>query len=133
MDAGFSCIDNACLFECTKGRTCDTQADAGCLTCGSARSCDTGSSCGTPRIATSAGCTALGVNLHLVPLQGHCGWSVIDTNGDGGLFGEIYRLDDGEYVAHLPALGGTCTGVDTFGHVDRWIISCPLCQYELTL
>ena len=45
----------------------------------------------------------------------------------------VYRLADGSYLGHFPDLGGTCTGTSLFTQVERWMLSCPLCQFELRL
>ena len=133
MDAGFSCVDQTCLFECFSGRTCDTRADAGCLTCGAVRACAPGTGCGfsaAASVLSHNGCpAALPMDLQLAPLPGACGWVV--TSSTGGDFGTLYRLDDGTLLAHFPSLGGTCTGFSQGQQVERWLLSCPACQLEM--
>jgi hypothetical protein len=133
-DAGFSCIDEKCVFECFPGRTCDTADDAGCLTCATGRSCAPATGCNwtaAARVIGDNGCAmSLPSDLMLTPLAGVCGWAVTDA-ATGRALGSIYRLDDGSLLAHLGDLGGTCVGFSQGMQVERWMFSCPACQVEI--
>jgi hypothetical protein len=132
-DGGFSCIDRTCTYECLPNRTCST--DAGCLSCDTGGSCESGASCGqtaAAAIESDNGCPGGLMDLTLTPIAGHCGWTVSDT-ATGRVIGTIYRLQDGTYLAHLDDYGGACTGTSLFTQVERWMFSCPACQFEIRL
>ena len=133
---GYSCIDSACVFECTGGRTCSSAEDAGCLSCGAARACETTVGCNRTAVAvvdSDNGCPgSLPTDLTLTPLVNACGWSVTDTT-TGRTVGTVYQLSDGTYLAHVAELGGTCVGFSLPTQVERWLLSCPACQLELRL
>ncbi|MBL8953010.1 MAG: hypothetical protein JNK82_19690 [Myxococcaceae bacterium] len=135
-DAGYSCIDSECVFECTRGRTCSTAEDAGCLACGAARSCATSPNCNRNAVAaldSDNGCPmSFPSGLTLTPLANACGWTVTET-GTTRTVGTVYQLDDGDFVAHIAELGGTCVGFALASQVERWLLSCPACQLELRL
>lgn len=136
-DGGYSCIDASCVFECGGGRTCSTAEDAGCLRCGAARACEAGPGCNynlTGFIESDNGCPAsLPTQLTLTPLgNGTCGWTLTET-ATGRTLGTVYRLSDGTYLAHLAELGGTCVGFSLSTQVERWLVSCPACQFEVRL
>lgn len=137
-DAGFSCIDRRCVYDCEPDRTCNTSGpDAGCLTCsGAGTSCQAGpAGCGTSRTAVidaTNGCPGTLMDLTLTPIPGACGWTVTETS-TGRVVGTVYRTENFEYLAYLPELGGTCTGFSLATQVERWLLSCPACQLELRL
>jgi hypothetical protein len=135
-DGGYSCIDSACVFECTGGRTCSTAEDAGCLTCGTSTACETTVGCNRTAVAVidaDNGCPAsLAPDLTLTPLTNACGWTVTET-ATGRTVGTVYQLSGGTYLAHIAELGGTCVGFSLPTQVERWLVSCPACQLELRL
>lgn len=131
-DAGFSCIDQRCVFDCFKGRTCDYDAGPGCLACTSSFSClQTG--CGAMvRQATleaqTPGCGLTFTSLTLTPTGG-CRYTA--TEGTTAV-GTLTQLGAGQYVFTSPTLG-TCVGSSTFGQVERAVLSCEKCQFQLAL
>lgn len=136
VDAGFSCIDTKCVYDCQPDRACTSNADAGCISCaGKATSCQRGPmGCGTTKVATvdtTNGCPGNLMDLTLTPIAGTCGWSIADTNTSRSV-GTVYEVDDG-YLVYIPELGGTCTGFALSTQVERWLLSCPACQLELRL
>ncbi len=135
-DGGYSCLDRTCVYECSGGRTCDTREDAGCLRCGTKRTCEDGPSCNHTKlgsVGTNTACPAsLPAQLSLTPIAGACGWTMTD-NATGRVVGTVFLLSDGTYLAHIPELGGTCTGFSLATQVERWLLSCAACQFELEL
>ena len=48
---------------------------------------------------------------------------------DAGALGEIWKLEDQQYAAYFPALGGWCTGRPAYTGAPRAIINCPSCRF----
>ena len=133
-DAGNSCIDGRCVYECFQGRTCDFDAGTSCLACATppATQC-VQPGCGAMTLQVGVetvgpGCTVGFMNAMLVPL-GNCQWKVTDATGDKGT---ITRLQNGHYVGTFTD-HGTCVGANTFGQVERVVFSCPNCQFQVVL
>ena len=134
-DAGFSCIQERCVFECTKGRSCGFDAGpAPCLSCAlpSSSSCAV-AMCGF--MATMQGqvesstCTVPFTAVMLQPENlGGCSWSVTDATGTRG----VINFVNGQYVGRFAGLG-TCVGVSLFTQVERLVFSCEGCQFVLRL
>jgi hypothetical protein len=136
VDAGFSCIDRVCVYDCQPGRTCDTALDAGCLTCGASRSCSAATTaCNFMQsgvVEADNGCPAgFGPDISLTPIPGDCAWRMTDASGRD--LGTVHRLENGGFVLHVSVLGGTCTGFSLATQVERWLVSCPACQFEMRL
>lgn len=136
-DAGFSCLASRCVYECpmTGGRACSVDQASYCLQCG-----DAGTHC-------PATCTG-GPNLTTASVENgaNCGFAFTEVTitrtasaqcrylltGDAGQnLGELWRLDDGSYLASFPGLGGWCTGRSAFTGLPRSLFQCPACQFGL--
>lgn len=126
--AGWSCIANACLWECNGGRVCDvTQTpDGGCLTCGTPgttcrdRFCADGERIGEIESSTCnlTGSFTIGGNTG-------CRYGV---GGDAGVWGSLEILQGGEILANIGSHGGLCTGTFLPTGLERWVLNCPQCQ-----
>ena len=146
-DAGYSCIEDACVWECPMGgpgRSCSVNQASYCLECGDAgTACPLTANCGAPTTSGSASvepggsCTTWpGTSAPLTAVtlmrtaSAQCRFMVGAPDGGAGL-GELWKLDDGEYVAYFPGLGGWCTGRPAFTGAPRAIFTCPACQFVL--
>lgn len=144
-DAGFSCVQSACLWECpltSAGRTCTVDQGNYCLNCGDAgTACPLSGNCGGPSTTSTAtvepgsACTTWpGTSTPFIDVSlmrtasAQCRYLV---SGAGQNLGELWRLDDGEYLAYFPGFGGWCTGRSAFTGVPRGIFNCPACQFVL--
>lgn len=140
-DAGFSCVERKCLWECPQtgaGRTC--VIDGGCLTCAAQTVCPVNCS-GTGNYATTVaagaactvwpGTTTPFTNVSVMrTASAQCHYTAFQTGGALQL-GDIWRLSNGEYLTWFPAFGGWCTGRSAFTGMPRGIFNCPLCQFVL--
>lgn len=136
---GFSCIDRHCLKECAAPRSCNTDVDAGCVTCftstGSSKACRASLCQGMTaqgRVETSS-CTTWPGTLDAMPgstvqLSGaQCRYAF--QRGNGVQVGTVAELNDGTFLADLPSLGGACTGSRLPTSVERWAFNCDACQF----
>jgi hypothetical protein len=126
--AGWSCVANACLWECNGGRVCDvTQTpDGGCLTCGTPGTTCRDRFCADGlRLADveSSTCNLSGT-IQLIGTG--CRYGV---QGDAGVFGTLELLQGGEILANLGTHGGLCTGTFLPTGLERWVLNCPQCQF----
>jgi hypothetical protein len=146
-DAGFSCVERACVWECPlggAGRTCGVNMGSYCLECGDAgTACPLSGTCGAPSTVGSASvepgstCTTwpgTGIPFTDVTLMrtasAQCRYMISQAAGAQGL-GELWRLDDGSYLTYFPGFGGWCTGRSAFTGAPRSIFNCPKCQFVL--
>lgn len=143
-DAGFSCVQSTCLWECpltTAGRTCTVDQGNYCLNCGDAGSaCPMSNNCpggvaATANVEAGSACTTWPgtstpfTNVSIMrTASAQCRYLI---SGAGQSLGEFWRLDDGEYLAFFPGFGGWCTGRSAFTGVPRGIFNCPSCQFVL--
>jgi hypothetical protein len=144
-DAGFSCVEATCLWECPltgARRSCTVDQGTYCLQCGDAgTACPLSGNCPGPATMSSAtvetGSTCSTWPGTSVPFtdvtlmrtaSAQCRYAV---SGPGQSLGELWRLDDGEYLAYFPGLGGWCTGRSAFTGAPRGIFNCPACQFVL--
>jgi hypothetical protein len=133
-DAGFSCIQQRCVFECTKGRACDFEpAGFACLACATppVTACKS-PSCGAAMIqgqVESSSCNIGITDVLLSPLGTDCTWAMTDVTGARGT---MTRLTNGEYVLQFRN-GSTCVGVSLFTQVERVLFSCENCQFVLRI
>lgn len=143
-DAGYSCVANACLWECPTagaGRSCIVDMGSYCLRCAddAGSACPTSTHCGpttsTAFVAASSTCTTWpGTTIPFESVSimrtasASCRFIVSGANQS---LGEFWRLDDGEYLAYFPGFGGWCTGRSAFTGVPRGIFTCPDCQFGL--
>jgi len=133
-DAGYSCIDRRCVFECRQGRSCTFDAGASCLDCTvpSGTACLTlgcGAAVMQGQVEASTSACQLGfTDLMLVP-QGGCQWEVSDATGARGT---MTHVGSGQYVGQFAGLG-TCVGVSLFTQVERVLFSCEGCQFVLRI
>lgn len=149
-DAGFSCVQNTCLWECpistTAGRSCIVDMGSYCLRCGD----DGGTTCpmsgttacggpvtmGTATVESAGAACATwpGTSLPFTDVDimrtasAQCRYLL---GGAGQSLGEVWKLDGYEYLAFFPGLGGWCTGRSAFTGAPRSIFSCPACQFVL--
>ena len=133
-DAGYSCIDRRCVFECSKGRSCTFDAGASCLDCSvpATTACLT-LGCGAAVMqgqveATTSSCQLGFTDLMLTP-KGGCQWAVSDA---AGAKGTMTHVGSGQYVGQFTGLG-TCVGVSLFTQVERVLFSCEGCQFVLRI
>lgn len=136
-DAGFSCVQSKCVWECplvTAGRTCTVNQGTYCLECGDAGTmCPETTSCTsvgmmTATVESGAACTTFtDVNV----MRGASAQCRYFVNTNTSASGEIWRLPNGEYLAFFPSLGGWCTGRSAFTGAPRSIFNCPGCQFVL--
>ena len=145
-DAGYSCIERTCLWECplsSAARTCIVDQGSYCLRCGDdgGTACPLSGNCGAP-MTTSAASVEPGSSCRTWPGSGilftdvtimrtasaQCRYTI---SGAGRTLGEFWRLDDGEYLAFFPGFGGWCTGRSAFTGAPRGIFNCPSCQFLL--
>lgn len=143
--AGFSCVESTCLWECpltSAGRTCTVDQANYCLRCGDAgTTCPLSNNCavpttiGTATVEPGSACTTWpGTSTPFADVtlmrtaSAQCRYFV---SGAGQSLGELWRLDDGEYLAYFPGFGGWCTGRSAFTGVPRAIFNCPACQFVL--
>jgi hypothetical protein len=123
-DAGFSCIEQRCVFECTQGRSCAFDAGASCLDCTvPAVTACVSTGCGAATMqgqieSVSPGCQPGFTDVMLVP-RGGCQWTVTDATGTKGT---MTHLGSGQYVGQFQGLG-TCVGVSLFTQVERVLFS----------
>ena len=146
-DAGYSCIERTCLWECpigAPGRNCIVDQGSYCLRCGDAgTACPLTTNCGGPStsitasVESGASCTTWpGTNIPFTEVtlmrtaSAQCRYLASGVDG-GQSLGEVWRLNDGEYLANFPGLGGWCTGRSAFTGVPRGIFNCPACQFVL--
>ena len=143
-DAGFSCVANACVWECPTtgaGRTCIVDMGSYCLRCGddAGTPCPSSTNCGpmtaTATVEMGSTCTTwpgTSTPFAAVSIQrtasAQCRFIV---SGENQALGEIWRLDDGEYLAYFQGFGGWCTGRSAFTGAQRGIFNCPACQFVL--
>jgi hypothetical protein len=142
-DAGssFSCINGNCVWECSGGRTCTADVDAGCLQCtvplgkscvGSGCFNPSGpatvesSTCSNPVVAPPAPFTGTSLTFH--PL-GACRSEVVITNGPP--IGTTVQLSTMEWIGDFPPLGGACTGEWLLTNAGRVVWNCPTCQFVI--
>lgn len=147
--AGFSCVEHACIWECpttAPGRTCGIEQTNYCRHCGSngdggvncpltgttqcgdhfptitveETSCSTWPDSGTPftQVQFMRGASA------------RCSWLVHNPDHTEVL-GTVWRLDNYEFIAYFPGLGGWCVGRSAFTGVPRSLFSCPKCEFTL--
>jgi len=129
-----SCIDWRCLQECGSPRSCTTDLDAGCVTCGTTRTCRAALCQGVTRQGRveTATCLTWPGTLDAMPgstvqLSGaQCRYAF--QRGNGIQVGSVIELNDGTFLADLPSLGGSCTGTRLPTGVERWAFSCDACQ-----
>ena len=133
-DAGFSCIDRRCVFECSPDRTCLFDAGTSCLDCvtPTATSC-LNLGCGAATMqgqveSMTASCQLGFSDVMLQPLGG-CQWAVTDTTGPKGV---MTQVGGGQYVGQFTGLG-TCVGMSLFTQVERVLFSCEGCQFVLRI
>ena len=139
-DAGYSCIASTCLWECPlseAGRNCIVDQGSFCLRCGDAgTACPLTSNCGAPTssvtaiVESGASCVNSTAVTLMRTASAQCRYLVSGVDA-GQSLGEVWRLDDGEYLAFFPSLGGWCTGRSAFTGVPRGIFNCPTCQFVL--
>lgn len=143
-DAGFSCVESTCLWECPltpAGRTCTVDQGSYCLRCGDAgTTCPQTGNCGgsiafTATVEQGSSCTTWpGTTIPFTTVDlmrtasAQCRYFV---SGAQQTLGEVWRLETGEYLAYFPGLGGWCTGRSAFTGVPRGIFNCPACQFVL--
>jgi hypothetical protein len=143
VDAGilssFSCINGACLWECTGGRVCSAAVDAGCVDCTIpvTQAC-AGSTCVNPTgtaVVESATCANpvvtppvpfANTGLTFAP-QGAC-LSRVGIEA-GAPIGELTQLTTGDFLGDFPAMGGVCTGQMLPTNALRILVNCPGCQF----
>jgi hypothetical protein len=144
-DAGYSCIQSTCVWECPftpAGRTCTVNQGTYCLECGDAgTSCpQTGNTCGAPlnaaaQVESDSTCTTWpGTSTPFTDvtlMRGASAQCRYLISGAGGALGELWKLEGGEYVAFLPGFGGWCTGRSAVTGAPRAIVNCPACQFVL--
>ncbi len=140
-DAGFSCVERKCLWECPlggAGRTCAI-TDGGCLACTTQTVCPINCS-GVGYSATvesASACTVWpGTTIPFTDVtvmrtaSAQCHYTAFQTAGAQQL-GDIWRLSNDEYLAYFPSFGGWCTGRSAYTGIPRGIFNCPLCQFVL--
>ena len=138
----YSCIDGACLWDCSGPRACDlTGSD--CLVCDQQPQSCPGQRCSFDAFVstvedTTDGCalypgTALawrGARVQVMPTARVCSYSIW-FEGAMSLPGTYRQQEDGTYVGRFPLFGGTCTGIQAPTGALRIIFSCPACQFVL--
>jgi hypothetical protein len=132
--AGWSCVDNACLWECNGGRTCETSEspDGGCIHCDTLGTECRDSFCtnaGT-RNATidSSNCSAIAMGTAAVVSGGDgCNYSL--TLANDRALGGFQEVGGGDFLATFDPLGGTCTGAILPTGAERWVFDCPTCEF----
>jgi hypothetical protein len=146
VDAGFSCVEQACVWECPStaaGRTCTVNQGSYCLECGDAGTAcpQTGNTCGTALNVTAtvepdSSCTTWpGTTMpftEVTLMRGASAQCRYVVSGTAQSLGEVWKLEGGDYVAFFPGFGGWCTGRSAFTGAARSIFSCPVCQFVLT-
>lgn len=143
-DAGFSCIERKCVWECpltNARRTCIVDGGyGGCLVCGAQTICpincpgaggyntvvESGSLC-TVWPGTSIAFTNVTI---MRTASAQCHYTAYQTAGAEQL-GDIWRLSNDEYLAYFPSFGGWCTGRSAYTGAPRSIFNCPRCQFGL--
>jgi hypothetical protein len=134
MDAGNSCIDGRCLYECVNGRTCGWDAGPACLACTtpSVLACETFGCGAAVRQGSvegmSTSCQVPFTDVMLVPTGG-CQYHVVSN---GVTVGTVTQVSTGDYVGTFDGLG-TCVGMTLFTQVERWLFSCGGCQFVLRI
>lgn len=141
--AAYSCIDGACLWECTGPRSCDVTPSE-CLSCEAppaavcpGERCSFDAFVSTVEDATD-GCVLYpgsvlawrGARVEVMATARFCSYA-IRLEGAPSLPGIYRQLEDGSYVGQFLPFGGTCTGVQAPTGALRIIFSCPLCQFVL--
>lgn len=126
LTGSWSCAFNACVFECSGGRQCDS-ADAGCLTCDSATVCSQQTTCPwlTHLSFERSTCGRDGQLWQTRPTSEPCTRTLVQP--DGGIAGTIWGYGYGALRADIPALGGSCVGVGIASGLVRFSLSCPAC------
>jgi hypothetical protein len=136
-DAGFSCVQNKCVWECplvAAGRTCTVNQGTYCLECGDAGTmCPETTSCNAmgsvmATVESGSSCTTFTSVTVMRGASAQCRYFV---NTNTNATGEIWRLPNGEYLAYFSELGGWCTGRSAFTGAPRSIFNCPACQFVL--
>ena len=135
---GFSCVDDACLYECPEegaGRVCEVNQGSYCLECGDAGThCPlTGTTaCGfspSGAVQVEAGSCDLTELTFMRTASAQCRY--LTSLPDAGVLGELWKLEDQQYAAYFPALGGWCTGRPAYTGAPRAIINCPSCRFVM--
>ena len=145
----FGCIEGRCVLECPQtgaGRTCRVNMGSYCLECGDAgtlcpltgtTACGLPGPSGTVTVDTGATCTTwpgttapFEAVLLMRGASAQCRYLVSRPDGGANL-GELWKLDNLEYVAFFPGFGGWCTGRSAFTGAPRGIITCPDCWFGL--
>lgn len=135
---GFSCVDDACVYECPDegaGRVCEVNQATYCLECGDAGThCPlTGTStCGfepSGAAQVEAGSCELTGLTFMRTASAQCRY--LTSLPDAGALGEVWKLEDQQYLAYFPALGGWCTGRPAYTNAPRAIINCPACRFQV--
>jgi hypothetical protein len=132
--AGWSCVDHSCLWECNGGRTCEIDADAGCVHCDNlGTECAQTFCSATTRMATieSSTCGAPQKGNPAV-VSGGTGCDFLLTVGGEIDLGHIQQVAGGDFIADFPALGGECTGTILPTNLERWVFNCPGCQFVVS-
>lgn len=102
--------------------------DAG-TACPLTSNCGSPANMGTAQVEPGSLCPGVLSSVTLVrTASAQCRYLV---SGAGASLGDLWRLDDGEYLAWFPSLGGWCTGRSAFTGVPRGIFNCPACQFVL--
>ncbi len=140
--SAYSCIDGACLWECTGPRSCDLTPSE-CLLCEAQPASCPGERCSFDAFVSTVedatdGCvlypgSALawrGARVEVMPTARFCSYA-IRLEGATSLPGIYRQQADGTYVGQFLPFGGTCTGVQAPTGALRIIFSCPLCQFVL--
>ena len=140
--SAYSCIDGACLWECTGPRSCDLTPSE-CLLCEAQPASCPGERCSFDAFVSTVedatdGCvlypgSALawrGARVEVMPTARFCSYA-IRLVGATSLPGIYRQQADGTYVGQFLPFGGTCTGVQAPTGALRIIFSCPLCQFVL--
>lgn len=129
----WSCINARCLGECSSPRACTF--DGTVQQCGGQRR--SVGNCSSPRrldpVVEDFACLpgasfpwATGQRISAPKQRDFCTFEVGDL-------GRLQWLDDRTMIGTLTTLGGECTGVAYVGAAgeDRWVVSCPNCQFVL--
>lgn len=139
QDAGPSCISGRCVLECPGGRTCGVTLENFCLSCDRSFACPRwcfGSPSSYEVSIEQATCAHWpGTSEQVSPgrlrlVRGDAGsCQVTVLRSDGGAFGTLWMLDNGELIALLePFPNSLCTGSQLPTGVPRAVVNCPGCQ-----
>lgn len=142
-DAGFSCVDQRCVSQCSDsaGQTCFQDLDVECLRCPPTTSCippSCGSGAGFSYTVTEVACTgvaplSVGARVHQrASSDGGCGVQLLlQTDAGEEPWGLLYLQSARGLSARIPSLGGTCLVSDLPTGAPRMLIDCPRCQVGL--